>query len=261
MAFEYINTETGRILDILPSRKNTVIKNHFIGRYSLKARKNVETITVDMNAGYIGFIPELFPNAKIIIDRFHLVQLLNRSMNKTRIQVMNRFNTSNGEDRKKYRRMKRYWKLFLKKEANLRYTVYHHFPLFGQRLESTILEEMLDYDPQLWATYRLYQDLMQAISTNDLKQLKAILNRDTKNKSKDMAKSMKTLKKHILYIQYTFAYPYSNGRLEGMNNKIKVLKRVAYGYRNFSNYKDRILLYFNRRSYKIMKQKNISEAA
>ncbi|HLQ74857.1 MAG TPA: transposase [Alloiococcus sp.] len=33
--------------------------------------------------------------------------------------------------------------------------------------------------------------------------------------------------------------------MEGMNNKIKVLNRVAYGYRNFNNYKNRIILHFN----------------
>src|SRR5699024_12505413 len=76
----------------------------------------VESITIDMNAGYVNVIKEIFPQAKIIIDRFHLVQLITRSMNKTRVRVMNTFKTSNGEDMKKYRRLKRYWKLLLKNE-------------------------------------------------------------------------------------------------------------------------------------------------
>ncbi|QBP43084.1 transposase [Paenisporosarcina antarctica] len=41
-----------------------------------------------------------------------------------------------------------------------------------------------------------------------------------------------------------FIYPYNNGRIEGINNKINVLNRVAYGYRNFHNYKNRIILHF-----------------
>jgi len=67
-----------------------------------------------MNAGYVNVIKEIFPQAKIIIDRFHLVQLISRSMNFTRIQVMNKLKTSNGEDMKKYRRLKWYWRLLLK---------------------------------------------------------------------------------------------------------------------------------------------------
>ncbi|MFC5976342.1 transposase, partial [Carnobacterium antarcticum] len=57
--------------------------------------------------------------------------------------------------------------------------------------------------------------------------------------------SLKTLKKHMKHIKNTVAYKYSNGKIEGINNKIKVLNRVAYGYRNFVNYKNRILLHFN----------------
>jgi len=71
MAFEYINVVTGDILDILDHRDNLTIKNHFIANNSLSDCKHVETFTIDMNAGYVSVIKELFPNAKIIIDRFH----------------------------------------------------------------------------------------------------------------------------------------------------------------------------------------------
>src|SRR5690625_1412992 len=85
MAFEYIDAETGDILDILE------------GRDGLKDLRQVESITIDMNAGYVNVIKEIFPQAKIISDRFHLVQLISRSMNKTRVRVMNTLKTSNGE--------------------------------------------------------------------------------------------------------------------------------------------------------------------
>lgn len=60
-----------------------------------------------------------------------------------------------------------------------------------------------------------------------------------------MKTSIKTLKKHLPNINNTFSYPYSNGKIEGINNKIKVLNRIDYKYRNFSNYKSRIILHFN----------------
>ena len=98
MAFQYINTESGDILDILDQHDNFTIKNHFIVNYSLTDCKRVETVTIDMNASYVIVIRELFPNAKITIDRFHLVQLINRSMNKCRIQIMNQLKTSIGDE-------------------------------------------------------------------------------------------------------------------------------------------------------------------
>ena len=201
---------------------------------------------IDMNASYTGFIPILFPKAKIIIDRFHIIQLINRSMNKTRVSAMNRFNTSNGENKKKYRRLKRYWKKMLKKESNLSHTTYSYYSMFGQRLEADIVSEMLSYDAILNATYAIYQAIIKAVEENDYDALSEILNKKiSKDISSYMRTNLKTLKKHLPYIKNTFTYPYSNGKIEGTNNKIKVLNRVAYGYRNFSNYKNRIILHFN----------------
>ncbi|MDY0409784.1 transposase [Virgibacillus soli] len=97
MAFEYVNGENGDILDILDRRDSHTIKNHFIANYQRRDLKKVETVTIDMNAGYVNVIQEVFPQAKIIIDRFHLVQLISRAMNMTRVRVMNSLRTSNGK--------------------------------------------------------------------------------------------------------------------------------------------------------------------
>lgn len=64
------------------------METHFLN-YSLKDRNQVKTIVVDMNAGYFKLAKKLFPNVSVIIDRFHLVQLSNRSLNVTRIKTMN----------------------------------------------------------------------------------------------------------------------------------------------------------------------------
>ncbi|QBP41790.1 hypothetical protein E2636_11805 [Paenisporosarcina antarctica] len=72
-----------------------------------------------MNTGYVSVFKELFPQAKIIFDPFHLVQLMNRSMNKCRITIMNKLKKYPLDNRKKCRRLKRYWKLLLKKESEL----------------------------------------------------------------------------------------------------------------------------------------------
>lgn len=259
MAFEYIDAQTGDILDILPAKDSRYVTQHFLSRYSLKQRSKVKTITIDMNASYISFIPSLFPQARVIIDRFHIIQLVNRSMNKTRVTIMNQLNNSNGEDQKKYRRLKRYWKKLLKKEKNITHTTYNFYRLFGQRTEGAILSEMLAYDSTLKATYDLYQSIIAAVEANDYEQLSTILNQPcSPNVSSQMKTSLRTLRKHLSAIRHTFIYPYNNGRIEGINNKIKVLNRVAYGYRNFANYKNRIILHFklNQKTDQISVQKN-----
>ena len=52
----------------------------------------------------------------------------------------------------------------------------------------------------------------------------------------------KTYYNWIVEIRNSLEVPYSNGPMEGYNNKIKALKRVAFGFKNFTNFKARILL-------------------
>ncbi|WP_181647324.1 transposase [Dellaglioa algida] len=56
-----------------------------------------------------------------------------------------------------------------------------------------------------------------------------------------MTKSIETLRLHHSEIKSTFAHHYSNGPLEGTNNKIKVVKRVSFGFRNFHRFRTRLI--------------------
>ncbi|WP_208560772.1 ISL3 family transposase [Marinilactibacillus kalidii] len=88
MSFIYADGDTHEVIDILPDRRKAYLKLHF-QKYPLKVRKQVKFVVIDMNAAYEFFIRELFPNAKMIIDRFHIVQLINRSLNRIRVKIMN----------------------------------------------------------------------------------------------------------------------------------------------------------------------------
>ncbi|MBI5976086.1 transposase, partial [Staphylococcus canis] len=71
-------------------RRLKSLKDYFY-RFSLEERKRVQTVSIDMYQPYIVLIQELFPNAKIIIDRFHIIQSLNRALNMARVSVMHTF--------------------------------------------------------------------------------------------------------------------------------------------------------------------------
>ena len=131
--------------------------------------------------------------------------------------------------------------------------------MFGQRLEVNVVEELLNYDSDLKRNYELYQTLLKSVKNKNFDALaNTVFDVDTNTISSYMKTSIKTLKKHLLYIKNSLLYPYNNGRIEGINNKIKVLNRVAYGYRNFNNFKNRILLHFKLRA--VINQKDISHS-
>ena len=61
------------IVAILENRLTKTIRELFMNRYTNQERAAVKSVVVDLNAQYIKFIKALFPNARIIIDRFHIV--------------------------------------------------------------------------------------------------------------------------------------------------------------------------------------------
>ena len=94
------------IITVLEGRTQAIIRNHFL-RYERAVRCQVKIITMDMFSPYYDIASKLFPNAKIVLDRFHIVQHLSRAMSRVRVQIMNQFERKSHE----YKAIKRYWKL------------------------------------------------------------------------------------------------------------------------------------------------------
>jgi len=235
MSFIFCDSVTGQIIDIVEDRRLHVLKDYFL-RYSKAARSAVNTIVIDIYGPYISLIKSVFPNAKIIFDKFHIVQLFSRALNKTRIKVMNR-------DKKNYNKFKRYWKLLLKDFTTVDHINYQYHRCFKNLMrEIDIINYLLGLDPELRASYELYQYTRLSIKNKDFSLFKKVLDKNINSVSDYMKTSIKTIKKYIGYIENTFKYDYTNGILEGINNKIKVIKRIAFGYRCFFHFKNRILI-------------------
>lgn len=246
-SFIYADAQTHEVVDILDSTRKADIKEHF-RRYSLSVRNQVKTIVIDMNMGYKKLIQDLFPKASILIDGFHIIQLINRSLNRTRIQVMNQLDRNNPEDQKAYKKLKRYWKLPLKYHYDLNDVDFKSVPCFQKwQTERSIVDTLLSFDDTFKETYSIYQWLLQAYKKKDFAHFKTLVKDNKKNLSLSdpIRTSLHTLDKHLEEIENTLNHPYSNGPLEGINNKIKNIKRTGYGFRNFYSLKARIVLACN----------------
>ena len=239
MSFIFADCETHEIIDITESRQLRFLK-HYFSRYSIIARENVETICIDMYAPYMSIIKDMFPNAEIVIDRFHIVQLLTRAFNKTRVKAMSNFPKQSME----YKRLKRYWRLFLKNEAKLNRTDFKHYTHFNHWIsEQTLVKTSIAVDPMLEATYDALQLLLYDIKAKNTFKLKFDLNTLlNENISDYMKTSISSLLKYMGYVENALKYEYSNGTIEGLNNYIKVLKRIAFGYKSFFHFRNRILI-------------------
>ena len=240
MSFIAQDYDTRKILAILDGRTQATIRNHFL-RYSRETRSRVKVITMDMFSPYYDIARKLFPNAKIVLDRFHIVQHLSRAMNRVRIQIMNQFDRKSHE----YKALKRYWKLIQQDSYTLSRKRFYR-PTFRAHLTNKeILEKLLSYSQDLRDHYELYQlllfhfqekhaDYFFELITESFSTVNPIFQTIFRSFLRDQDKIINALE-----------LPYSNAKLEATNNLIKVIKRNAFGFRNFENFKTRILIALN----------------
>ena len=240
MAFIFCNADNGNITDILPNRRLSYLKEYF-SSFSLEARKKVKHIVIDIYKPYMTLINDLFPNAKISLDRFHLVQLINRSFNKTRIKIMNQ---CKNKDERYYNKLKKFWSLLLKNCLDLKTERINRGRMFDYALlsEEEIVDIILSKNNELKIAYEIYQELLIAIQDRKFNNFKAIIEKYYSVSNEIMKTSLKTFKKHLEYIENSLTYDYNNGLIEGINRKIKTIKRTAYGYKSFYHFRAKILI-------------------
>ncbi|HEL9645851.1 TPA: ISL3 family transposase, partial [Streptococcus suis] len=140
MSFIAQDFDSLKVITILDGRTQATIRNHFL-RYSRQARNRVKVITMDMFSPYYQLAKQLFPHAKIVLDRFHIVQHLSRAMNRIRIQIMNQFDRKSHE----YKVLKRYWKLIQQDSRKINDKRFYR-PMFRMHLTNKeILEKLLSF--------------------------------------------------------------------------------------------------------------------
>lgn len=216
------------IVDILPDRTAARILDY------LKAfpnRDQVKYVVMDMNKEYLKIAQVLFKNATVVIDRFHVVRYCTWALENVRKRIQKNLLP----DQRKY--FKRSRRLLLAHMASLNdenKQAVEHMLLFSRDLrEAYRLKEafyrLMDSDDSVEAKQRLREFRMFAF-TADISEFKVCLT---------------MLKNWEPYILNAFDCSYSNGFTEGVNNTIKVLKRIAYGYRSFDNFRRRILITLN----------------
>lgn len=243
MSFFFTDSQNKRIIDIVENRQLPFLIKYF-SKFTKEARAMVETVCIDIYTPYMSLIKEMFPNAKIILDRFHIVNLLSRALNKTRINTMKNFSTKSMQ----YKRLKRYWKLILKNFSDLnssKFNKYVHFKEFKSL--STLVEDSINCKQCLKDTYDAYQIILSDIKNKNFRDLKIHLQSFKDIISDEMKTSFNTLVENIEYVENALIYAYSNGYTEGTNNYIKTLKKVAFGYKSYYHFRNRILITFNLR--------------
>lgn len=237
MAFIIVNQDNRNIFDINNSRLSNDIEKYF-KRYSKQERDKVKFITMDLYKPYYKLMHNLFKNAILIPDRFHISIQARNALDNTRIKLCTKSNPN-------YKKLKKYWKLILKKESELDNKKKKYNKYFKKEMtQKDIVTYLINTNEKLYNDYQIYQGIEKAINSRDKELFFNIVNnnKNNKNVSKKMRQALKTFKDMEKYISNSLDYEYSNGIVEGINNVIKQIKHTACGYKKFNHLKARVML-------------------
>lgn len=221
---------TGRVLDILPERSQQYLIN-YLKQWKSKSRKRVKYFVSDMWAQYTDIAAVFFKNATQVIDRYHFIRQIIWAFDNVRKRIQKTYG-------KKYRLLFKHSKRLLIKRAEKL-----------KDYEKERINSMMYISDELRFAYYLKESFYKVLDAPDRTTAKQLMSKwilSAQNSSiQEYLSCSNTLINWQKGILNSFDVPYSNGFTEGCNNKIKVLKRNAYGYRNFERFRKRILHMFS----------------
>jgi len=213
-----------KVLDILPGREEYILTDYF-KRFA--DRDNVEYFVMDMCITYREIARHFFKNAKIVIDKYHWIRQATWAFDRVRREEQKKFYKT----RRKYFKRSRH--LMLKRRKYL------------SEEETDQVTVMLNTSRRLATAYLIKERFYDFVDAPDyetaVKKLEEWYLYVGALNEPEFVKCMKTIRNWQPYILNSFTCPYTNGYTEGVNNKIKVLKRNAYGMRNYDRFRNRIL--------------------
>jgi len=188
---------------------------------TIPGRENVKVVVIDMSSSYRSFVKRFFPNAIIVADKFHVLRLITPSIMKA------------GKDIHGHRQELSVRRKLLCNRKNLDYFVRVDIDRYLKNHDK--LNELYRWKERIYEFYRI-KGFSRA--SNAFNKLLDEMSRSTLDEVQKLLRTFKRWKYEI--IRY-FENGYTNGFTERMNGTGKLVQRRAFGYRNFKNYRLRVL--------------------
>lgn len=213
-----LDFETGRVVWVGKDRKAKTLDPFFANMPGF-VRDSIEAVAMDMWEPYKQAVQKWCPQAAIVHDPFHIIANYSRVIDEVRREEVRQ---AQSEESKRYVKGTRW--ILLKNAENL------------TEKQVPRLKELLDANENLYKVYVLKDDLKAIWDHTDRVEMATALSdwclRAREADLEPLDKFVDMLKGHVEGILNHADYPIHTGRLEGINNKIKVLKRQAYGFRD-----------------------------
>lgn len=211
-----IDLDTGRIVWVAHGRSQACLRG-FWRRLRL-AKAKIQAVAMDLGAAYWKAVRDNLPRAAVVFDKFHVVKLVNERLDEVRRQLVREAEQDLKADIKGTRF------LLLSRRNNL------------TPEKMCALDAALRANQPLFAAYYLKEELLLLWAQPTAKDMRHFLKtwcrRALATGLAPFRSLVKTLRSRRKGILEWFNHPINSGRMEGINNKVKVMTRSAYGYRD-----------------------------
>ena len=238
------DVENHQIIEILPTRKYSDVAG-WIDKQPKPWKERIRFGALDMSATYAAVSTVMLPKAAQVVDPFHVISLANRSLDAVRRRVQNEQTGHRGRRDDPLYRVRR---VLLRGEEHLDAAA-------TERLWSLLA--LGDPGAEVAIAYRVKERLREFYRTRDPDQAKAMLRElETHCRRHTMPPEVqrlgRTLRDWFDKIANFHLARVSNGPTEALNNLIKRIKRIGFGFRNFENYRIRALLYAGKPNWRVL---------
>jgi transposase len=218
--------ERGKVIEVLNSRTKVALEAYFDGLLP-QQRAAIEVVSIDMWAAYAEVARTKVPQAAIVVDRFHVMKNLQEKMQDARRAAQRQLPKTTRDELKGLR-----W-LLVRNDAAL------------DAEERQKLQRAFEIWPELATRHGLKEEFRAFYERKHqrtaIRALETWIAKVQQTGHKALLKFVDTVRRWEQEILTYFDERITNGFVEGTNNKIKLIKRRAFGFRNFENFRYRIL--------------------
>ena len=226
-----VDIDTGKLIGLVKERKQIVIEN-LMKTWGEEFLEKIEEVSMDMTGNYKSLIDKVCSNAVVTVDRFHVTKIIHEELNQARIDEKKTALELNIESREKvFDSLKGNKFTLLKAESEL------------TDKQKVKLDKIREASPLLGIMHSLKEEFRDLFDKSEDSGTGILGLLDWLEKAEPYyQKSVKTIKRWFGEVAGYFERKTTNGVVEGINNKLKLIKRNGFGFRNFRNFEIRALL-------------------
>jgi transposase len=234
-----VDLDTHEIVGLLKSRKQEEIRTTLLS-WGSEVLAGIKVVTMDLYKSFKSIINEVLPDAEVVADRFHVMKQVNDELDSKRKEERRKAKTEVKKAKSKSTKKQK------EEVENVIKGSKYPLPKNADDLkddQKEKLEAVKVVFPELGQMYDLKEEFRKIFEeSEDWYQGTFKLIDWIKSAASLFSKSCETIIRWFAEITGYFEHHISSGCVEGVNNKIKLIKRCGYGFRNFENFRVRVLL-------------------